>query len=172
MGRKSIDISGEKNPNYKTGMTLSVRARRGIYNTWQNMKQRCLNPLHPKFKRYGGRGINICKEWISIQGFKKWAESSGFLEGMTIDRKDNNKGYFPENCHWVSAHQNARKKSTTKISYSEAKKIRNRLAKGESESKLAEEYEVVQGTIWFISRKYTHVPDGECSKMLKNRARQ
>ena len=171
MVNKRDNFLGDKNPNYKTGL----RARgvdkelHGLYNTWQNMKSRCLNVNNPKYKRYGGRGITICPEWVNIQGFKNWAEKSGYRSGLCIDRIDNDGNYCPENCRWVSVAENSRQKSTTKLTMEQATRIRERLENGESEFALAKEYGVVHGTIWFIAKIFTHVADGECTKKIKER---
>lgn len=166
MGRDYTSVTGKNNPRYKNGYAIKGN-KPSFYNSWQNMKGRCLRRTHPKYKQYGGRGISICKEWLSIEGFSSWALSSGWKEGLSIDRIDNNKNYNPENCRWISISENSRKKRTTKISFSDAQKIRQRAANGESEHDLAEEYGVVHGTVWFIVKNFTHVPNGECSKALK-----
>lgn len=155
MGRNYKDFSGDKNPNYKTGLATKG-ARPSFYNSWQNMKQRCLNPRHPKYHRYGGRGIKICDEWMTIEGFSDWARKT-WKEGYTIDRIDNDGDYEPKNCRWITASENSKKKSTTKISPCQAAEIRVKLGKGESLSSLAKEYNVNDGTIWFIKNNITHV---------------
>lgn len=68
-----------------------------------NMKQRCYNKNHDKYLRYGGRGITICDEWLKdIQVFIGWAKTNGYNNNLTIDRIDNDKGYRPDNCRWIS----------------------------------------------------------------------
>lgn len=170
MGKNNCDFKGVKNPNYKTGLAAKTSEYKGLYNSWQNMKQRCGNPNHPKYKNYGARGIKICDEWMEIEGFFKWSMENDWAQGMQIDRIDNNGNYEPKNCQWVSVYDNSRKKSTTKITKHQAEEIRNRVANGESEYDIADEYGVVHGTIWFIINNYTHVADGECSKKLKQRS--
>jgi len=168
MARNYSDCAGDKNPNYKTGYA-TARNRQGFYNTWQNMKGRCMRETHPKYHRYGGRGIKIHDDWIEIEGFAAWALSNGWEEGLTLDRIDNDGNYCPENCRWITLSENSRKKRTTKISFEDAKKIRSRVASGESEYELAKEYGVVHGTVWFIINNFTHVADMECTKKLKDR---
>lgn len=157
-------VKGENNPRYKTGLTMN---KNSLYTSWQEMKKRCLNKNNEKYHRYGGRGICVCPEWMSIINFSQWAYNNGWKEGYTIDRIDNNGNYCPENCRWVSRSENSRKKSTTKIDMETAKEIRSRI--NEDWHKLAKEYGVNHGTIWFIMKNFTHVPDGECSKKIKER---
>lgn len=81
-----------------------------LYRTWINMKQRCTNPKEMHYKRYGGRGIKICDEWInSFKSFYSWAINSGYKDSLTIDRKDNDGNYEPNNCRWITNAENARR---------------------------------------------------------------
>ncbi|AMW62207.1 HNH homing endonuclease [Bacillus phage Phrodo] len=68
------------------------------------MKTRVLNPKHPQYKDYGGRGIKICDDWLNEDSgstnFCKWAESNGYEEGLTLDRIDVDGNYEPSNCTW------------------------------------------------------------------------
>lgn len=157
MARNYSDFTGDKNPNYKTGYASKEgRSKKSPYNSWTNMKSRCNNPKHPKYYRYGGRGIKVCEEFRTASGFIKWALKNGWSAGLSIDRVDNDGDYTPNNCKWISVSENSRKKSTTKISLEEAGEIRDRIALGEDEYVLAEEYGVVHGTIWFIKNNITH----------------
>jgi NTP pyrophosphatase (non-canonical NTP hydrolase) len=76
------------------------------------MKSRCLNPNTANYKYYGGRGINVCDEWMEFAPFAEWAKEHGYSDNLTIDRKDIDKGYCPDNCEWVTMkHQNNHHKS-------------------------------------------------------------
>ena len=80
------------------------------------MRDRC-NPKHKdRFPEYAGRGIEVREEWRNKRTGRKawlaWCEQSGFRLGLTIDRKDNDKGYTPENCQWVTdAEQNRNRRN-------------------------------------------------------------
>lgn len=68
-----------------------------------HMKQRCYNPNDTRYNCYGGKGIKICDEWLNDSwAFYNWALSNGYKEGLTIERKDVNKDYCPENCCWIT----------------------------------------------------------------------
>lgn len=77
------------------------------------MKNRTCNPKNVSFKNYGARGISICSEWVnSFESFKTWAYSSGYKDGLTLDRINNDGNYEPSNCRWTTQeiqHRNTRK---------------------------------------------------------------
>ena len=91
-------------PSKSHGMSGVNRAR--IYRIWANIKQRCTNPNNPRYADYGGRGITLCDRWLTFSNF--YEDIGDAPEGLTIDRIDNDKGYYLENIRWVSRADNNR----------------------------------------------------------------
>lgn len=84
-----------------------------IWRIWECMKTRCYRKSYHAFRHYGGRGITICPEWKNdFQAFYDWAMANGYQDDLSIDRIDNDKGYSPDNCRWVTmAEQNNNKRA-------------------------------------------------------------
>jgi len=86
----------------------------GTYSSWSNLKTRCLNRNSNRYYRYGERGIEICDRWK--ESFENFFEDMGErpTNNHSIDRIDNDKGYFKENCKWSSSFEQMNNKSTNK----------------------------------------------------------
>lgn len=91
-------------------------AHKRIYGVWSSMIDRCYNPNNINYKNYGGRGIEVCKEWRNnAREFIKWAYENGYDENAkrgkcTIDRIDNNRNYEPNNCRWTDMKEQSKNK--------------------------------------------------------------
>ena len=81
------------------------------------MRHRCTNPTSPGYKYYGGKGIKLCDEWQSFIPFRDWARSNGYVEGLSIDRLDNDRGYEPANCEWVTRVENIKRRHRREKSF-------------------------------------------------------
>lgn len=96
-----------------------------IYALFRGMKARCYNKNFPKYQRYGARGIKIDNEWLNdFKTFYDWALANGWQKGLTIERIDNDGNYEPSNCKFIIPKEQARNKSTTKLSLMRVKHMR------------------------------------------------
>lgn len=86
-----------------------------LYNTYYGMKGRCLQENDKDYPRYGGRGIKVCDRWLGTDGFFNFIEDMGERpNGHTLDRKDVDGDYSPENCRWADIHTQAVNKQDKK----------------------------------------------------------
>lgn len=84
-----------------------------LYNVWRGMRNRSKS-YHSERHLYYDRGIRVCDQWReSYTEFKKFAEKNGWKPGLTIDRINNDKGYFPENCRFVTSRENCNNRRNT-----------------------------------------------------------
>lgn len=111
------------------------------YSIWANMISRCYNENVPAYTNYGGRGISVCEKWRFFEGF--WEDmQKGYSDVLTIDRIDNNRGYYKENCKWSTMReQDENKRSNIRIKFN---------GKGQIAAKWAKELGINYGTL--ISR--------------------
>lgn len=102
-------------------VTVHGMSKNPTYQTWEGMIQRCRNPNHPSFAHYGGRGIKVCKKWLSFQGF--YSDMGEKPDGTSIERMNNEKGYDPDNCKWADIGEQARNKRNNRWIEFEGKKL-------------------------------------------------
>lgn len=116
---KSLCFSGLQSGHDKSCGCLrkEIMTKHGMrytkqYKKWRNMKTRCLSKSIKDYKYYKEKGIRVCSRWEkSFENF--WEDmKTGYRDGLEIDRIDNNKGYFKENCRWVTKKQQASNKTS------------------------------------------------------------
>lgn len=83
------------------------------YMIWGGMIARCTNPKDKSYPRYGGRGIDVCARWRTFENFL--ADMGEKPEGMSIERIDNSRGYFPENCRWIPLAEQSRNRRNVRL---------------------------------------------------------
>lgn len=87
-----------------------------LYYVWKDIKNRCYSKRVDAYKWYGARGIGMCDEWRNDPvAFIEWCKNNGYKPGLQIDRRDNNKGYSPENCRFVTRTENMRNTSAVRM---------------------------------------------------------
>lgn len=94
-------------------LTTHNKSSHPLAYIWQAMKQRCYNPNHQEYSRYGGKGVTVCDEWVEDCGaFIDWALANGWEKGMHIDKDitvgygASNKTYSPDTCIFIPAKEN------------------------------------------------------------------
>lgn len=85
------------------------------FMAWRNMRARCLDRMHPDFKRYGGRGIRICERWQrSFEGFLVDVGDRPSPK-HSLDRINNDRDYGPGNVRWATRNQQMRNTSANRL---------------------------------------------------------
>ena len=118
------DLRSEKTTScgcYQRERTVETSTTHGmcktrLYRIWSGMLQRAgvrKGASEKKKHTYQDRGITVCDEWLVFENFRDWALSHGYKEDLQIDRIDNEKGYCPENCQWVTCKENNNNRRNT-----------------------------------------------------------
>lgn len=101
----------------RIGKVIAAATKHGLhkspaYSTWHGMHQRCYNPNHKAYHRYGGRGIKVCRRWHKFENF--YADMGEPPPRHELDRKNNDGPYSPKNCQWATRIQQQNNRSTNR----------------------------------------------------------
>lgn len=125
-----------------------------LYAVWFAMLERCRNPLHEEYHRYGAKGVEVCDEWKdNPKPFIDWALANGYNKGLQIDRFPNNEGnYEPGNCRFATPKENSRNKRNGILDANKVFIIRNLWRMGAfTQKELAGIYHVSKSSIGHIT---------------------
>lgn len=113
-----------------------------LYRKWKGMNSRCRLNYGLSKKSYLDKGISVCKEWIhNPRSFIKWSLDNGWKPGLEIDRINNDDGYSPDNCRWVSHKENCRNKEN------------NHVIRYQDQSRCISEWAEILGVTRYVIRK-------------------
>ena len=102
----------QKHPDKVRDVKKTYHAKHPLRVVYDDMMKRCghwKGASEKKLKSYFERGIEVCESWRgNFDEFEKWCFENGWKKGFAIDRIDNNKGYSPDNCRFVTHKENNR----------------------------------------------------------------
>lgn len=116
------------------------------YANWNAMISRCNNPNSTSYCQYGALGITVCNRWLD---YNKFLEDMGPKPGKnyTIDRINNDLGYYKENCRWATKEEQAQNQRRTKLTPESVKQIRTLYKQGATQKELSQQFKVALRTI-------------------------
>lgn len=120
---KKLASGGVASCGCQRGRKCNGPGLKGIESTrlaWMAMVNRCTNKDADNYRHYGGRGISVCERWLDFANFLE--DMGSRPKGTSIDRKDNNGNYCPENCEWKTSTQQMRNRSTNVVVEFEGKR--------------------------------------------------
>ena len=113
----NLKCRGDKSRGCRACSVVLSRTRSGgpggerLFRCWYQMVHRCTNSKNRRYASYGGRGITACQEWMGdFNAFRDWAIASGYRDGLSLERNDNDGPYSPDNCTWISLAAQAKNK--------------------------------------------------------------
>jgi hypothetical protein len=110
---REVHSATMKNTFTKHGLSGKYKK---LYHAWRSMIDRCYNDSNKRYKNYGERDIIVCEEWKnSPLNFCNWAVENGYKDGLSIERKDINGNYEPDNCCWIPVGEQALNRTNTRM---------------------------------------------------------
>lgn len=130
---------------------------RGLYCLWKGMNYRCKKPV---FKGYCGRGIKVCEEWddTSKDGFHNFYRDMAPRPSKlhSLDRIDNDKGYYKDNCRWATQKQQCNNmRSNHRVTYKQCEY---------TIQELADKYNIKSNTLLYRLRRGWEIDEAVIGK--------
>lgn len=171
LSNNHIAFPERKRPDNTERNTTHGMSKHSLYSTWAGMLNRCNNKKQISYENYGGKGIKVCNDWLEFNNFYSWANLNGYKENLTLDRRDGDKDYCPENCRWATKVEQSINRKTTDhleiIAFGETKHIIEWLHDSRCKvSNLALRYRIKAG--WQPERALTQPPERKSKKNLTN----
>lgn len=124
------------------------------YKSWKNMKTRCNLSGRHGAANYNGKGIRYDPRWEEFEAFL--TDMGERPPGMTLDRKDNSKGYYADNCRWATSRQQARNTSKSILTLETATEVALLKLRGVKSPEIAGQFgicvslprQILNGNIW------------------------
>lgn len=131
------------------------------------MKKRCYDSSCPAFVYYGGRGIKVCHQWQQFKPFYEWAIVNGYQKGLFLDRIENDKGYEPANCRFVTSVESNRNRRFCKLNRETVVEICDMLRDGATKRAVAWWFGIHEATLSdvLLNKTWKFIGDKSAIKM-------